>query len=374
MIKVLHCVSVMDRAGQETFIMNVFRKIDKSEFMFNFLCTSQKKGDYDDEIYALGGEIFYLPENKYNHGIKNWINEIKILTEWFIENKDKYDIVHLHTCHALSVLIYAEACRRAGVKKMIAHSHSTNAPHKFLNEICVLLCNFYSFKCLACSIEAGRWLYGNHNVRRDKVKVVYNGIAVEQYRYEKEIADIYKKRLGAENKIVIGHVGRFHDVKNHEKLINVFYEFRKQHEEAMLLLIGTGELENHIKEKVARLGISDSVCFLGGRSDVANLMMAMDALVFPSKYEGLSIVLVEAQASGLYSIVTDSIVPEEEEIIPEVFNRVSLLENDIYWAKQLCTVKEKNIDRKKCNIEMLNSGFNINKTVKMLEEIYKDIL
>ena len=373
MMKVLHCVSVMDRAGQETFIMNVFRKIDKTEFMFKFLCTSKKKGDYDDEIYALGGEIFYLPENKYKHGLKNWINEIKILTKWLVENKDKYDIVHLHTCHALSVLIYAEACRRAEVKTLVVHCHSTSAPHKLLNYICREVCKFYTFEKNACSYEAAKWLYGSKNINKAKINLVYNGIDVPKYKYEQEISDKYRDILKINNKIVIGHVGRFVDVKNHELLVDIFFELKKSLPEVVLLLVGTGELESQIKEKVKQLGIADSVIFLGSRCDVNNLMMVMDVLVFPSKYEGLSVVLVEAQAAGLRSIVSAHIVPKEEEIVPELFEKVEINREIVYWCEAIKKSLSKNYNRAEANRIVSESYFNIENTVRMLQNEYREL-
>lgn len=368
MVKILHFVSKMDKAGQETFLMNVYRKIDRSKIKFVFLCTCPQKGDYDDEIRRLGGEIYILPEIEKKGKFIKYIDKIRVLTKWLKENKDKYDIVHLHTYHAMDVWVHLEACRRAKVKKRIIHSHNTQGLQLTLHKIMREVCKFYNFKKYACSKPAGEWLFGEKAVERGEVVVVYNGIDFTKYKCNSALAKEYRQKLGIDDKIVLGHIGRFNYQKNHEFLIEVFAEFKKNHENSVLLLIGRGELENKIREKVNILGLGEDVKFLGIRDDIPQLLNAMDVFVFPSLFEGLGIVLIEAQISKLPVVVSDR-VPEEV-IINDHIRRLSL--NDVtQWNKEI----EALLDTDKNKIVFNNNikNYDIVSVSRFMENEYKQM-
>ena len=365
MIKVLHFVSKMDRAGQETFIMNVFKNIDRSRIQFNFLCSLPDKGDYDDEIKSLGGHIYILPTSNENGKFSKYISEIAVIKNWLENNRDKYDVVHLHTYHALDVWVHLEACRRANVSKVIIHSHNTNAPHPQLHKLMRWICNRYSFTRFACSPEAGIWMYGKRAVDSGKVTVVYNGIDVSEFKYSEETARLYKEELGVAGRTVLGHIGRFNYQKNHEFLLEVFDEYLKKDPGAVLLLIGKGELEDVIKEKAESLKITESVRFLGTRDDIPNLLNAMDCFVFPSHFEGLSVVLVEAQCNGL-SIVANNNTASEAIISDGLY--LLPLESKQEWAEKILQIAGKRTDN------IVADKFDIKKTVRLLTEKYFSIV
>ena len=373
MIKVLHFVSKMDRAGQETFIMNVYRNINKKKFQFVFLCTDHAKGDFDDEIKGLGGSLFYLPINPNTSGVKRYIQDYSNLVDWLEKNRCEYDIVHLHTYHALDVFVHLMACRRVKCNRLVVHSHNTFGAHQRLHNVFRFINNLYPFKRFACAYDAGVWLYGNRRMKKDDVQIVYNGINLEDYRYSENERIKCRRELEIEESIVIGHIGRFSESKNHTQMIEIFQSFHERIPDTILLLIGKGELQNDIKRKVDMLGLSSSVKFLGTRDDIPRLLAAMDILLFPSLHEGLSVVLVEAQASGLKCVVSDNILPQEENIIPELFTKVSISEPYNIWADSLKRTVEQNIDRNECCNVMLKSNFNITYTVKQMEVEYEKI-
>ena len=181
---------------------------------------------------------------------------------------------------------------------------------------------------LACSKEAGEWLFGN-----TQFIVLNNGIDVSKYVFNQNIREEYRKILGFSDELVLGHVGRFSNQKNHNFLIDIFYEIIKINKKSKLILIGTGELENEIKEKVESLSLKEKVIFLGARADVNKIMQAMDVFILPSLFEGLPVVGVEAQASGLPCIISDT-VSKDVKITDSVL-QISLSLPPEEWGKKL---------------------------------------
>lgn len=370
---VLHCVSKMDRAGQETFIMNVYRKIDRNKIQFNFLCSDNGKGEFDEEIESLGGEIFCLPQNAVKNGVKKYIKRIEILTKWFSENHKRFDIIHVHTYHALDVFVHLEAARRARIDKIIIHSHNTSGPHKRLHKFMQYVNKLYKFKKFACAYDAGVWLFGKSVMQRGDADVVYNGIEIIDFKYDEKVRNDYKKKLNLDGKNVIGHIGRFNHQKNHEFIIEIFEKYEKSNPNSVLMLVGKGEQYNKIVDLVKSKNLEEKVMFLGSRNDVPNLMTVMDVLLFPSLFEGLSVVLVEAQAAGLQSLVSDNIVPEEELIIPELLMKQSLKNGSEQWADGLAVLLSNTYNRENYNDIMLASKFNVDYTVEKIEKVYLEM-
>lgn len=367
MVKVLHFVSKMDRAGQETFLMNVMRNIDRSKVRFNFLCSSEGSGDYDEEIVRLGGGIFHLPAIRpCGNKFKRIRKAICVIRDWLLANKDKYDIVHLHTYHNLDVWAHLEACRQAGVRHVIIHSHNTNGPHVYAHKALGWICkHFYRFDKFACSKEAGEWLFGKRSVAKGEVSVIANGIDIEAYAYDKETAQRKKDELDIKGLTVIGHIGRFSAQKNHRFLLEVFAEYLNTDPNAVLMLIGRGELEAQIRQQASDMKISDKVMFMGVRSDVPELLSAMDVFVFPSLYEGLGIVLIEAQCAKLPVIASDNI-PEEAVISSGIVLKKT--ENATDWADEI--KKLVGIDRERIDLLDNASSFDIKAVARKLEEFY----
>ena len=363
-IRVLHVVVRMDRAGLETFIMNVYRNIDRNMFEFNFLCASSLEGAYDDEIMQLGGKIYHMPMSD-KRGILKKFDRVNLIAQWLITHKNEIDIIHWHSGDAVESLLCLKACKKAGIKNIIIHSHNSKCDRMILNRICRVFAGAYKYRKLACSEEAAKWRFGNRFVKKNEVEVIYNGIDLEAYRYDKQLSVNMKKSFGVENKIVIGHIGRFNQQKNHDFLIDIFYEYHKTHSDAVLILIGKGELEKAIRSKVSRLGLDNDVKFFGVRDDIPKILQAMDVFVFPSLYEGLGIVLIEAQAASL-PVVTNKAIPKIA-IVSDLV-RMLPIDNPSRWCREIDEALR--MDRSNA---VFNDGldkFDIKAVAKRLQEIY----
>ena len=361
MIKILHYVSVMDRGGQETFIMNVYRNIDKTKVQFDFLCSINIKGDYDDEIKELGGKIIYLDINRSGGKITKYIKSYKNTVTFLKKYANDYEIVHLHNYHAFSSYLDVKALKKAGFKHIVLHSHNTSAPRiKLHNIFKPLLSRDKNIVRFACSNSAGKWLHGNKSFT-----VIYNGIDTNKFKYDENERVNLRKELGLENNFVIGMVGRFNYQKNHMFALEVFKKCIETNPNARLVLVGKGESGNDIKQKIAALGLGDKVIMLGTRDDVEKLMSAFDVLLMPSIFEGLPVVLVEAQYNGLNCVVSSVIC--REVVVSDLLHFVDLEDSLDKWAKVLLSCPKHSV----ANID--NENFNIINVAKDLEEKYLDI-
>lgn len=277
--------------------------------------------------------------------------------------KHNYDVVHINSGAFFYVFQVAFVCKMAGIKRIIVHSHNTPKVPTYKKVLIKLLnplfCKMVDVK-LSCSKEASKSLFTN----AEGVKIIKNGINVEQLKYDEKIRNKYREDLCIGNKIVYGHVGRFDKQKNHEFLINLFYEIQKV-QDSILLLVGTGELESNIKENVKKLNMEDKVVFLGFKEDIGNWLSCMDYFLFPSLYEGLGIVLIEAQTSGLPVFVSNSIPSEAN--ITKNFYRINTF-NINEWISKIFSVKLSN--RKDSYLDTIKAGYDITNTCNELEKIY----
>lgn len=361
-IKVLHYVSLMNRAGQETFIMNVYRTIDRNKFDFDFLCCLDGVGDYDEEIKSLGGTIHHLPLLRWKSKLKQ-IENFWVLFKFLWEHHNEYKVFHIHTQHAMDAYRDVLAAKMAGIKTVVVHSHSTSTlHHKRAHYLFQKPLNRMKVVCLACSDLAGKWLYGDDG----EFEVVNNGIMIEHYKFDPVIREQTRKENGWEGKFVIGHVGSFTYPKNHAFIIKVFKEVLHKNPGAILAFAGKGELEKNIRDLVSSENIKQNVVFLGTRSDINYLDQAFDVLLFPSHYEGLPVVLVEAQATGLKCIISD-VITEQVDVTNRIV-RCNLEDPAGKWAD--IVLKEDNYPRELAYTDVSNSGFNIENTVRELEQIY----
>lgn len=356
-IRVLQVVTHMNRGGLETMLMNYYRHIDRNKVQFDFLVHRQERAAYDDEIEALGGRIFRLPR------LVPWgITYNRALNRFFDEHK-QYRIVHVHQDCLSSVAL--RAAKKHGVPVRIAHSHSANQDKNLKYVIKLFYKRFipqYATDLFACGNQAGDWMFGGTLYR-----VVRNAIDADTYRYNPEVRQRIREEFGiTESEIVVGHVGRFSPPKNHDFLVDVFAETLKLVPDARLLLVGDGELRLRIEEKVRALGIAENVIFTGVRSDVPELMQAMDVFAFPSLYEGLPVTLVEAQAAGLPCIISDRI-PGDCDLTELVF-RCDLDQSHQVWAQEIC--KCRNMPRRDMSPAIADAGFDIRENARWLQEYY----
>lgn len=356
-IRILHVVTYMGRGGLETMIMNYYRHIDRDRVQFDFLTHRDFRADYDDEIEALGGKIYRLPR------LVPWSRHYHKALHSFFAGHPEYKIVHVHQDCLSSVIL--KAARKHGIAVRIAHSHNSSQD-KNLKYLIKLFYRAqiprYATQLFACGKDAGDWMF-----RGQPYQIISNAIDSKQHVFDYSRRMSMRQKLGLpSNAFVIGHVGRFDLQKNHSFLLDVFASAKAQQRHAVLLLVGDGNLRAEIEQKAAALGLSDDVIFTGVRSDVPDLLQAMDCFVFPSMYEGLGIVVIEAQASGLSCIVSDG-VPSEC-AITDLVEHCPLSKGPEYWARTI--LKRKGILRTDRSREIIQAGYDITAKAQWLQNYY----
>lgn len=347
--------------GVEAVIMNYYRHIDRSKIQFDFICDSDSTDIPYEEIEKLGGKVILCPP--YQKLFK-YQKELKRI---FKENN--YKIIHSNI-NALSVFPLRVA-KKAKVPIRIAHSHSTSNKKEWkktiLKNVLRPFSKKYATDYFACTEHAGRWLFGNKIFDKGKVVVINNGIDVESYTFNKKVREEKRNELNLrDTDLVIGHVGRFMKQKNHGFIIDVFNELHKENSNYKLMLIGQGPLQDEMKQKVKELNLERSVMFLGQKKDANKYYQAMDLFLFPSLYEGLGMVMIEAQCSGLPCIASTE-VPEIAKVSDKTYF-IGLNQPISYWTN---TIKESiNTDRE-VDLELVRkAGYDIKTEAKKLEEKY----
>ena len=353
-VRILHEVAGLGNGGVETFLMNVYRNIDRSKIQFDFILSHDWKSNiYEDEIKSLGGKIFHLEE-----GYKQFFSFYK-----FLKSHPEYKIVHSHRGAFGSFYLFTAWL--AGIKHRIAHAHTSSAVRKSKARWVKCLRPFLylvSTKRFSCGQKAGQWMYGKFNF-----EVLNNSIDLSSFRHFEKREET-RNMLGVKaDELLFGHVGRFAEEKNHSFLIDIFKAIHDKNNKSKLLLIGDGNLKLSIEEKVRLLELSDSVIFLQNRNDVNLLLTAIDMVLFPSLFEGLSFAMLEMQASSLRILASDRI-PEEINITGEVYFK-NIDDDPKDWADQALSLSK--YDRRNVGIQkMRDKGFDIRDNVKTLEAYY----
>lgn len=365
-IRVAQIVGKWVGGGLEAFLMNYYRNIDKEQIQFDFIADNDSLNLIPkDEIEALGGKVIEVPP--YQH-VFSYIKELKNI---FKENN--YLIVHSNI-NALSVFpLYA--AKKAGVPIRIAHSHSTTNKKEWKKNLlkCVLrpFAKVYANEYFCCSEHAGRWLFGDKLFESGKVHIINNAIDVNKFSYNEDVRNKIQKELNIENKIVIGHIGRFVAQKNHEKVIDIFNDFHKNNKNSILLLIGDGPLKDDIKQKVIKLQLEDNVLFLGQKENINEYYQAMDLFLFPSLYEGFGMVMIEAECSNLPCVASTE-VPKIVKINENV-SFVNLFQDLDVWTSNITDVLMKTT-RKDKSTEISKAGYSIQDETEKLLTLYKTMI
>jgi len=356
-IRILHIVTYMGRGGLETMIMNYYRHMDRSRVQFDFLVHRDFRADYDDEIEALGGRIYRI--SRQNPWSRSYLGEL----DRFFQGHPEYQIVHVHQDCLSSVAL--KAAKKNGVPVRIGHSHSSSQDKNLKYPIKLFYKRFipaYATLLFACGREAGEWMFDGAPFR-----VLNNAIDTRAYTFDPDKRSWIRQTLGiGVDAFVVGHVGRFHAVKNHSFLLEVFRQLHHRNPNSVLLLVGDGDLREQMEKKAEAMGIFDAVVFTGIRSDVPDLMQAMDCFVFPSLYEGIGIVVLEAQAAGLTCVVSDSVPAECAKT--HLVTRISLKESAEIWAERVLEQGGKvRIDTYN---EFVQAGYDITQCAKWLQNFY----
>ena len=352
--------------GVEAVVMNYYRHIDREKVQFDFICDDDSTCIPKEEIESLGGKVILIPP--YQKVLKYHKELKKILKD------GQYKIVHSHI-NALSVFSLW-AAKSAKVPVRIAHSHSTSNKKEWkktlLKNLLRPFSKVFATDYFCCSELAGRWLFGNKTYDKGKVYLLNNAIDVDKFKYNEKVRKQKRKELNIkDNQLVIGHIGRFVQQKNHEFLIDIFNEIHKQNKNTILLLAGDGPLKEEIKIKVKELGLEKNVQFLGQRNDANELYQAFDAFVLPSLYEGLPVVGVEAQAAGLPCFFSTDMTKETKVLDTTQF--IELTHIPKYWADKILKTL-KSFKRQNTTFEITNNNFNIKSETEKLEQQYRQLL
>lgn len=307
-IKIAHVVGGLHSGGVEAVIYNYFSHMDRAQFEIHIISNSPSVAECENQFRGLGCIIHVLPERR-----KDFFGNLKQTCALFRSNR--FDILHVHmnlNCfyHTFLGMVYRIPVR-------IAHSHLVEFPSGALQKAVAGIKKWLTRRTatdyFACGESAGIYLFGKRLFRKGKVHILKNAITVDKFSYQKPVRDLLRSSLGLNHSFCIGHVGRFTGQKNHTMILDIFSKIHDKRPDSELLLIGAGELEPAMKEKAASLNLISHVHFLGVKTDVWQYYQAMDAFLFPSTYEGLGIVLVEAQAASLPCFCSDA-VPREAKV------------------------------------------------------------
>lgn len=363
-IRIAHIMGKWLGGGVEAVVMNYYRHIDRSKIQFDFICDDDSTNIPYEEIESMGGKVILIPPYQK---VLQYHKELKQILE-----DREYKIVHSHIS-TLSVFSLF-AARRANIPVRIAHSHSTtNKQEKKKNLMKQTLRPFsklFATHYMCCSELAGRWLFGDNEYDKGNVYLLNNAIDVDRFKYNEFARQEIRNELNiSDNTLVIGHIGRFVEQKNHSFLIDIFREVHNQNENSILLLTGQGPKMTEMQEKIKLYDLEKYVVFLGQRNDANRLYQAFDVFVLPSLYEGLPVVGVEAQAAGLPCLFSDSMTQEVKVTDLAIF--LSLDDEKSIWVKSLLETYNR-YQRKDILGEMTNKGFNITMESLNLMEFYMD--
>lgn len=371
-IRILHIVGGMVQGGVETWLLHILHHIDRERFRMDFLVATSQTCAYDDEVRALGSRIIPCLHPRQPWSFARHFQQI-------LAEVGPYDIVHSHGFYYSGYVL--RLAQQAGVPIRIAHSHNDSSPlldqAGFLRRgYCRLMQHWikqYMTLGLAGSHKAAVALFGPTWESDPRLHIFRYGIDLSPFEACLDRAAVRAELNIPANAFVIGHVGRFVEVKNHAFLVDIAAEAVKREPNTYLLLVGEGELRSVIEQKVARLGLTDHVIFAGLRSDVPRLMLgAMDVFVLPSFSEGLPITGIETQAAGLPLVLSDVITTEVDEVKP-LIRRVSLSQPAWAWAEVVLAIQNNTstITRADAFAALEKSAFTIKASVRQLEEVYK---
>lgn len=370
MLKILYVLNdTMRLGGTESVVLNYFYHINRETIHIDFMLhTTPDEADRNEICIKLrlNGANIYCVTPRHVSIIRNRLDIQNI----FYNNH--YDIIHSHAdCVGAYILNIA---KRAGIPIRIAHSHSSKIPiqigntkdflHKCYLEFCRFNIRKVATNYMACSELSGKWMFGAKNL--NNVYILKNAIDIPKFRYNEEKRVILRNKLNLNGKFVIGHVGRFTFEKNHDFIVDLFFKIYERNHDTRLLLVGTGILEEYIKEKVNDLGLTDAVIFYGSTSNVGELFQAFDVFVFPSIYEGLPVTLIEAQANGLPCYVSDCKYISRDACITNLVELLPLT-NQNKWIEKIL---ERPISRRQYIKELQISGYDIFIEAKKLELYY----
>lgn len=361
-IRVLHVFNFFDQGGVENFVMNVYRNLDRSKVQFDFAFSTLKDGFFDDEARSLGGNIYFYDSDRKS--LWNYFRNLKRI----VNEHGPYAAIHSHVYYFSGyVLLIA---RLLGIKVRIAHSHETEKGRKptFVRKCYERFMRWMIKKnathWLSCSDTAGKYVFGSSI----PYHVLYNGIDLKRFQFNEVSRERTRKLLGMEDSFIILNIGRFAEQKNHPFIISVFREYLEKNNDARLVLIGTGPDRSYIEDKCKELGLYDKITILSNIQNTEDYYCAADVFILPSLYEGMGIVNIEAQATGLPVIMSDK-VPTEV-CVTDIIQVLPINGTEHLWVEALLTISKNTLNRANYSDRFIYSPFNVDVTVRDLVNIY----
>lgn len=337
-IRVLHVFGALNPGGVETLVLNVYRCIDRTKIQFDFALTQGVKSLFDDEVVAMGGRPFYFDQNRSM--MQNLSN--------ILEHYGPFQAVHSHVYFYSGAILQNASRHKIPVR--IAHAHNTyfgqsyTIKRRLYEWLMRKMILYYATDLLGCSTDACEFVFGPGCMQDPRCRILNNGFDVKAFHFCEEDRNRIREEHKLSDKIVVGHVGRFEDQKNHLQLVEQFAALHRMRPNTALLLVGRGSLMEKVKQKCEQLGIADSVVMAGAQKRPAAYLSAMDVFLFPSLYEGLGSALIEAQANGLSVITSADVVPEDIDVTGNA-TFVSLNASSEIWAEAvLAHIGRKNPD------------------------------
>ena len=352
--------------GIETFLMKHIEHMDLNEIKFELLCNTEHPA-FEETWLKMG-----IPVYKVSPRSKHPVRFHKELKDFFEQHKGQYAVFWCNKC-MLTNIDFLKVAKKYHIPVRIIHSHNSALMDvglkgilmRFLHERGRKQIASYATDFWACSDFAAKWFYSDEMIESNHYQFIPNAVDVDKFCYKPEVRKAYREQLGIQNQFVIGHVGRFHQQKNHMFLLDIFHEVQKKCPDSVLLLIGTGELQSVVKERVKQLGLEKKVQFLGVRDDVSEIMQAMDCFLLPSLYEGLPVVAVEAQAAGLPCYLASDGITKQAKLL-ESSKFLSLSDDAQKWAETILqTSVEKRIDTRQ---QIVEKGFEIKAAARNLQK------
>lgn len=357
-IRIIHFELDKNLGGIETFLLNLYKQIDKEEVQFEFIVPVEKAA-LEEEFYEIGGVIHHVASHK---DLFNYCKDIKRILSTGV------DVVHIHKNSAANI-IPLFLCKQNRVKKIFVHSHNTSPStsrfFSLLHRVNKPYLNKVANKKFACSTEAGKWLFNDNTF-----EIITNGIITDNFRFDTNKRAKKRKELAIDsNTIVIGNIGRFTKQKNQIRIVDIFESIHKLNRDTKLLLIGEGELQKDVKDYVVSRKLTNEVLFLGLRHDIPELLMVMDAFLMPSIYEGLPIVAIEAQAAGLPIFLSNTISSETE--ITHAIKWFSLESSNEEIANIIYKeIRENTVNRVELLNQVVKRGYDMKSTANKMLSYY----
>ncbi|MBE6778489.1 MAG: glycosyltransferase family 1 protein [Ruminococcaceae bacterium] len=356
--------------GQESYIMNMYRHIDRERIQFDFFTPFTVDNlALQQEIEALGGRVYAAG---HPFGVDNNRFFRRGLTA-FLTGDKPYTVVHIHSGSTYALSQGAKAARRRGIPHVIVHSHCggfDNLRYRVIRLLSRRALTVYPTQRFACSHLAARWKYPTPLIRHEQYRVLHNAVDTAVFRYDPALRRQYRREWGLEGHLVVGHVGRFAVQKNHRFLIDTFAALSQTEPSARLVLVGDGEEQNAVRQQVTSLGLTDRVDFYGIRQDVPALMNAFDVLVLPSFYEGLPVVGVEALATGLPVVASTGITPELP--VPERTVYKPLADGPTAWAQAI--LEAARLPREDTTALLKERGYDVRTAAAILQQAYEEMV